>query len=95
MSMILQSEAAECGLACMAMVANHFGHRIDLVTLRSKHNVSLKGANMQQLMLLAQQLELTPRALKLELEELGKLSTPCILHWEMNHFVVLKSMKEK
>ena len=36
----------------MAMVANHFGHRIDLVTLRSQHNVSLKGANMQQLMLL-------------------------------------------
>ncbi|MCL4410308.1 MAG: peptidase domain-containing ABC transporter [Gammaproteobacteria bacterium] len=90
--MILQSEAAECGLACMAMVANHFGHRIDLVTLRSKHNVSLKGANMQQLMLLAQQLELTPRALKLELDELGKLSTPCILHWEMNHFVVLKKV---
>ena len=26
---ILQTEAAECGLACLAMVAGYHGHRID------------------------------------------------------------------
>ncbi|WP_445426150.1 peptidase domain-containing ABC transporter [Alishewanella sp. HL-SH06] len=90
--MIYQSEAAECGLACMAMIANHHGHQLDLTTLRNRYSVSFKGANLQQLMVLANQLRLAGRALKLELEDLAKLKTPCILHWEMNHFVVLRKV---
>ena len=90
--MIYQSEAAECGLACMAMVANYHGHQLDLTTLRNRYSVSFKGANLQQLMLLGNQLGLAGRALKLELEDLDKLKTPCVLHWEMNHFVVLKKV---
>ena len=43
---IYQSEAAECGLACMAMVANHHGHQLDLTTLHNRYSVSLKGANL-------------------------------------------------
>lgn len=57
--MLYQSEAAECGLACIAMVANHHGHQLDLTTLRNRYSVSLKGANLQQLMQLANQLGLT------------------------------------
>lgn len=90
--MIYQTEAAECGLACMAMLANHHGHQLDLTTLRNRYSVSFKGANLQQLMLLANQLDLTGRALKLDLDDLKNLKTPCILHWEMNHFVVLKKV---
>jgi ATP-binding cassette subfamily B protein RaxB len=93
--MIYQSEAAECGLACMAMVANYHGHQLDLTTLRNRYSVSLKGANLQQLMQLANQLGLTPRALKLDLDDLKNLRMPCILHWEMNHFVVLKKVHRK
>ncbi|WP_337842527.1 peptidase domain-containing ABC transporter [Rheinheimera sp.] len=87
--MIYQAEAAECGLACLAMLAGHYGLKLDLPTLRSRYPVSLKGANLQQLMQLADQLQLAPRALKLELDELKQLRLPCILHWNMNHFVVL------
>ena len=90
--MIYQSEAAECGLASIAMVANHYGHKIDLSTLRSRYNISFKGANLQQLMQLAEQLNMVGRALRLELDELKDLKTPCILHWDMNHFVVLKKV---
>lgn len=90
--MLYQSEAAECGLACIAMVANHHGHQLDLTTLRNRYSVSLKGANLQQLMQLGNQLGLTPRALKLDLDDLKNLRTPCILHWDMNHFVVLKKV---
>lgn len=74
------------------MVANHHGHQLDLTTLRNRYSVSLKGANLQQLMQLANQLGLTPRALKLDLDDLKNLRTPCILHWEMNHFVVLQKV---
>ena len=41
---------------------------------------------------LAEQLGLKARALRLEPELLGHLKMPAILHWDMNHFVVLKSV---
>jgi ATP-binding cassette subfamily B protein RaxB len=87
----LQTEAAECGLASLGMVACFHGHRIDLAALRRRFTVSLKGATLAYIMQAAGRLELAPRPLKLELHELPRLRAPCILHWDMNHFVVLKS----
>lgn len=87
-----QTQATECGLTCVGMIANYFGHGIDMVTLRKRFPTSLKGATLADVMLIAHQLGMAGRALRLELNELGKLRRPCILHWEMNHFVVLKSV---
>jgi ATP-binding cassette subfamily B protein RaxB len=87
----LQTEAAECGLASLGMIACFHGHRIDLAGLRRQFTVSLKGATLAYLMQVAGRLHLAPRPLRLELEELPGLRAPCILHWDMNHFVVLKS----
>ena len=87
---LLQTEAAECGLASLGMVACYHGHRIDLAGLRRRFTVSLKGATLAFLMQVAGHLDLAPRPLKLELEELPRLRMPCILHWDLNHFVVLK-----
>ena len=89
--MFLQTEASECGLASLGMVASFHGHRIDLAGLRRRFTLSLKGATLAYLMQVAGRLHLAPRALRLELEELPKLRTPCILHWDLNHFVVLRS----
>ncbi|HUL55397.1 MAG TPA: cysteine peptidase family C39 domain-containing protein, partial [Usitatibacter sp.] len=77
----LQTEAAECGLASLGMVANFHGHRIDLAGMRRRFTVSLKGATLAYLMQVAGRLHLAPRPLKLELGELANLRTPCILHW--------------
>ena len=87
----LQTEAAECGLASLGMVASYHGHRIDLAGLRQRFTLSLKGATLAYLMQAAGRLQLAPRALRLELDELPRLRTPCILHWDLNHFVVLRS----
>ena len=89
---IQQSEASECGLACVAMVANYHGHRIDLQTLRKKHPISLKGSTLLQVMNIAVSLGFIPRPLKLESNVISELALPAILHWDMNHFVVLKSV---
>ncbi|WP_440054572.1 peptidase domain-containing ABC transporter [Pseudoalteromonas sp. T1lg65] len=91
---ILQSEAAECGLASLAMVAAYYGYKTDLTTLRQQHEISLKGSNLEELMQIADKLKLSCRALRLELEHLHKLKTPCILHWDLNHFVVLKRVSK-
>ena len=85
----LQTEAAECGLASLGMVACFHGHRVDLAALRRRFTVSLKGATLAFLMQAAGKLHLAPRPLRLELGELPQLRAPCILHWDMNHFVVL------
>jgi ATP-binding cassette subfamily B protein RaxB len=90
--LMLQTEAAECGLACLAMVASYHGHEVDLAGLRRRYSTSLKGATLARVMAMAGQLGLSCRPLKLELEELGQLKTPCLLHWDLNHFVVLKSV---
>jgi ATP-binding cassette subfamily B protein RaxB len=95
MPAIHQSEVAECGLACLAMVASHHGWRTDLATLRGRFGLSLKGATLEQLMTFAERLNLTTRLLRLELEELRQLKLPCILHWRMNHFVVLAKADAK
>jgi ATP-binding cassette subfamily B protein RaxB len=87
---MLQSEAAECGLACIAMVAAHYGHRVNVGGLRRRFPTSMKGATLAALINVASELELAPRALRLELDELGQLQTPAILHWDLNHFVVLE-----
>ena len=87
---ILQTEAAECGLACLAMVASYYGYEIDLPGMRRRASMSLKGATLRRVMDIAGQLALDTRALRLEIEDLAALKTPCILHWDLNHFVVLK-----
>ena len=90
--MMLQTEAAECGLACIAMVAAHHGLRSDLPTLRQRFPMSLKGATMADLVRLAGHLQLNSRALRAEMSHLPDLVLPCILHWDLNHFVVLKEV---
>ncbi|HMZ75529.1 MAG TPA: peptidase domain-containing ABC transporter [Rhodocyclaceae bacterium] len=87
--LILQGESAECGLACLAMVAGHHGHRIDLASLRARHSLSQRGVTLADLMRIAGTLHLAPRPLRLEPEQLGQLRLPCVLHWDLNHFVVL------
>ncbi len=87
---ILQAERTECGLACIAMVASYFGHRTDLAALRRDFGLSMRGATLAQLLDTATQLRLTGRALRLELAELGALRTPAVLHWDLDHFVVLR-----
>ena len=86
---IFQSEAAECGLACLAMVTEAHGLRLGLRELRRRFSLSLKGMTLQLLMVAAQRLGFRARALRLDLEDLPQLATPCILHWDLNHFVVL------
>ncbi len=91
--LILQTEAAECGLACLAMVGAQHGLRTDLPTLRKRFSLSLKGATMADLVRMAGRLRLSPRPLRAEMEHLPQLALPCVLHWDLNHFVVLTELR--
>lgn len=88
--MILQTEAAECALACLAMVSGFHGRSWEMAQLRRHIPLSLKGVNLKKLIAMADRLGFSSRPLRIELEELPLVKTPCILHWDLNHFVVLK-----
>ncbi|CAN5136731.1 peptidase domain-containing ABC transporter [soil metagenome] len=87
---VLQHETAECGIACVAMVAGFHGFEVDLHALRRRCGVSLQGTSLLRLMDIAQGLALNARALRVEPADLGRLRLPTILHWNFDHFVVLE-----
>jgi ATP-binding cassette, subfamily B, bacterial CvaB/MchF/RaxB len=93
--LVFQTEAAECGLACLAMIAGYHGAQFDLPALRKRFSVSLRGATLAHVIKFASALDLTGRPVRVELEDLAWLKTPCILHWKMDHFVVLKKVTRK
>lgn len=92
---LLQTEATECGLACMGMVAGYYGFRTDVATLRRRFPVSLHGARLSHLIRMANALNLATRPVKLAIDDLSQLKMPCILHWNFNHFVVLRAVQGK
>jgi ATP-binding cassette subfamily B protein RaxB len=87
---LLQTEAAECGIACLAMVASYHGHAVDVAGLRRRFAVSLQGTTLAALVDFAGRLGLASRAVRLELADLRHLKLPCLLHWNFTHFVVLR-----
>ncbi len=93
MPQILQTESSECGLASLAMVFCYFGLNIDLFNLRQRFGISARGATLKTLMNIAESLKFKTRALSLDIDEFSALKTPCILHWDLNHFVVLAAVR--
>ncbi|CAH7226907.1 putative COLICIN V SECRETION ABC TRANSPORTER [Vibrio chagasii] len=87
--LVMQSEVSECALACVAMISGYYGYQINVASLRRMVRIGTQGMNLKQVMELASRIRLTARAVQCEVEELDQLSLPCIIHWDLNHFVVL------
>lgn len=94
MEAVIQSEAAECGLACLVMIASHHGGQVSLRETRRRHSLSLKGATLAQIRDIAGQMGFMSRALRLEMDQIDALQVPCILHWDLDHFVVLSKVRK-
>ena len=68
---------------------------IGLGELRQRFPLSLRGARLHQIIHIAQQLGMHSRPLRVELENLREIQRPCILHWNLNHFVVLTKISKQ
>lgn len=90
-----QAEAGECGLACLAMVASHYGYKTDLSSLRRAFPISSRGATLKTIIEIGDTLGLHSRPLRTELQALVNINLPAILHWNMNHFIVLIAVSYK
>lgn len=90
----IQTESTECGLACLAMVADAHGLHVNPRELRQRFPPSVKGTKLSRLIQISQQLGFNARPLRVEMEHLDQIGMPCILHWDLNHFVVLAKVKK-
>ncbi|HEC8330562.1 TPA: peptidase domain-containing ABC transporter [Providencia rettgeri] len=87
--LVLQSESSECGLACLAMISGYFGKNIDITSARNIHTTTNNGMTLQEIITAFEKINMTARAARIEIDELKSLRYPTILHWKLNHFIVL------
>lgn len=90
-----QNETAECGLVCLAMVARYHGQDLDLASLRRRFPSSQNGTSLSKLIDISGRIGMDSRALRVELEGMNELALPAVLHWDLNHFVVLSRVTRK
>lgn len=90
---IRQAAGAECGLACLAMIAWYFGMKTDIEELRRRFSISMRGADLVNILEIARKIDLGGRGVRCEIGELGELRLPAMLHFDFNHFVVLKTVR--
>lgn len=87
--LIMQSEVAECGLASLAMISSYYGYKTNISQLRQYAALDSQGISLKRLMDVASDLNLATRAVKCEIEDINQLKLPCVIHWNLDHFVVL------
>lgn len=93
---VMQLEALECGAASLTMLMAYYGKWVPLEEVRLACGVSRDGSNAKHLYLAAQHYGFNVKAMRMTPESLQtKGQFPCIIHWNMNHFVVLDGFRGK
>ena len=93
---IMQLEALECGAAALAMVMAYYGKWVPLEQVRLDCGVSRDGSKAKNIYLAAQHYGFDVKAFRMSPETLRDDGQyPCIIHWNMNHFVVLNGFRGK
>lgn len=87
-----QENSNDCAIACLVMIAGHYGLTTTVQKLSGQMNGDNSALSAHDIVLLAEQLNFNSRVLRLEPDEIAQLKIPCLLHWKMNHFVVLESV---
>lgn len=92
---ILQMEKTECGAASLAMILAYYGKNVTLEKMRQDCSVSKNGVNAKNIVLAARLHGLNANPVRIEAEEAHEIELPAIIHWNMNHFLVLCGFNKK
>lgn len=91
---VYQSEIADCGLACITMILNYYGKSYNLEDLKRKYSSSISGSSLNDIIKVAKNEDLIALPYEIEEEDIEDIKTPCIAHWNNNHFVVISEIKD-
>ena len=92
---ILQMEKTECGAASLAMILAYYGKNVTLEEMRQDCSVSRNGVNAKNIVLAARLHGLNANPISIEAEDAEEIELPSIIHWNMNHFLVLCGFNKK
>ncbi len=95
---VLQHSEEDCGAACLATVAKHYGRTFAISRVREAVGTGSRGTSLLGLSRGAEALGFNVRQVKASpqlLDQLHKVSLPVIIHWKGNHWVVLYGKKGK
>ena len=87
---ILQVEAAECGAVVLGIMLAHYGRWLTVEELRVACNVSRDGSSARSIVRAARASGMDVQAMKMEPAQLREVELPAVIHWGMNHFVVVE-----
>lgn len=91
---ILQDEVAECGLASLTMCFQYNEMNVSLQNLREKYPVSNDGLTMGDLIDICEEEGFIGNLYEAKTEELHQIQLPAVIHWSLNHFIVLTSIRK-
>lgn len=92
----IQNDSSDCGVACVRMIAYHFGKNYQLHELKEKCFPGKDGISLLELKILADEININATGHQIGIESLKSgIELPCILHWDQNHFVVLHHISSK
>ncbi|HAO28293.1 MAG TPA: ABC transporter ATP-binding protein, partial [Chryseobacterium indologenes] len=94
MNFIPQHDQMDCGPACLAMIASHYGVDFGLQYLRDKSFMTKEGVSLLGICEAAEKIGMKTVAVKSQLKYVDNSLLPCILHWNQNHFVVLHKISK-
>ena len=91
---ILQYDSMQCGVACLQMICEYYHKKYSTNYLSGLCNTTTEGVSMLSIRDTAFALGLESNCGKVNIKGIKKISSPCILHWNQNHFVVLYKVKK-
>jgi ATP-binding cassette subfamily B protein len=89
-----QIDARDCGVACLAMVANWYGIQVPLSSLRDVVGTTVSGTTLRAIASAGGHVGLKVQPMKISRDRLSELALPAIIHWRGDHWVVLVSVQE-
>ena len=84
----------QCGVACLQMICEYYHKKYSTNYLSSLCNTTAEGVSMLSIRDTAFALGIKSNCGKVNIKGIKKISSPCILHWNQNHFVVLYKVKK-
>lgn len=91
-----QPDAMDCGPVCLKIITEYYGKTFPLAHFRKLCNIGKQGTTMANMIAASKALGFKTLAAELPyLQLLHKVSLPCILHWEKEHYVVLYHINDK